>query len=207
MIMTNKCITKEDLFTMSAAEFQNLVTNYDSIKLMKTAHTLSYHLIKNYNSIFESKEKIELCMQYYIKRENNETEILYNFLDLACFFLEPEVAEYLLQKGCEVDAKEYDLPIDAPLFRAFHYNVYIVDEVVMDVSEKERLRKIGELLIRNGALLEITIHRYGETITNILEHLKPEQSKEYAEYFQSYQHLFNSIQKKQWGEIRLSMIF
>lgn len=207
MAMVIHFITKEELKSMSAKEFQKMKEKYDEIKFHETSSTVDNYLIQYYASYPGFKEKLELSILHHIERGQSEKEVLENFMNIACFHLQSEVVEKLLQRGCIVDKKEYKFPLHSALFRAFTYNVYIAFRKEMNGSTEENLRRIGELLIKHGALLEIIVHDYGNQKINIIFYIEQEEKKKFMECFQSYEHLFNPVQKKQWGAIRLAMVF
>lgn len=205
--MNKKQITTNQLETMSVSKFKNLTERYEKIKLVHPSFSLNYYIIKESQNVSHFKEKLELLITHFIEKwEDDKNELLGEFLNSACFFLQPEVVEYLLKKGIEVNKKEYNFVYDFPLFRTFFYNYYLLNKSKINTLQKENVIKIGKLLIQHGSLLEINVKDLGVT-KNVIEIAREENLERFLPYIEEYQHLFNPVQQKQWRAMRLSTLF
>lgn len=196
-------MTTSELHVMKIEDFKNIVEKYDRIDLVRSSYSFHTYMIKEQEDIHDFKEKINLLISKY--KEKNE-QSLKNLLDSACFWLDVETVESILQIGCKVDEKIYETEYGVPLFRTFLYNFRFVDYEGLDVSEEKRMRIIGKLLIQNGALLEANIKRYRSETFHFIEIARAIEQEKNIMYIKEYEDLFNEKQRKQWGKMRLYTI-
>lgn len=209
MLMKTYKITPKELKTMNISEFQTITEKYEDIEWIHSKSSLCHYFIKEKKSISHFEKKLDLFISYHVKKREWELhDVLVYLMDDACFLLDLEVVQYLLQKGCKVNKKDYESAFESPLFRTFFYNYYVLNMKKMNTLRRKNLEEIGKMLIRYGSLLEINVEEFGTTKkVNVIEMTKKENTEQFLSYMENCRPLFNPMQQKQWGAIKLSMLF
>lgn len=197
-------MTTKDFETMDVSEFRNILELYDELELTDTPYYLQSYMIKEKQSISHFNEKIDFLISHY---QENDTFELNQLLDCCCFYLELELLQHMLEKGCKVDEKLCYMECKAPLFRVFLYNYYFMEQIPLDTEKKKEMIQMGKLLIQNGALLEVEVERNAQGKANFVETSKELGREIGILYLNEYKDIFNPVQKRQWNKMRLSSIF